>query len=155
MTLRHRAIARLQRHVPTVRVVQDRALTQRLDQRVTTDRPLPPSPGDGLKMPTERTVRNIRPITLGDPSPLLIRLVRHPYAQGIALPGRRPGTERPSLRPLAREGRAHIRELLDAARPQRQCTRPNRPVIASAPKPFKRSRASAIAETETLALEFG
>ena len=155
MALRHRAIARLQRHVPRVRAVQDRALAQRLDQREAAERPLPPTPGDGLKMPKERTVRNIRPITLGAPSPLLISLVRHPYAQSTVRPGRRPDTERPTVQPRPRERRDQIRELLDDVRPQFNSARPSRPVIASAPKPFKRARAAATAEVETLPLELG
>ncbi len=155
MALRHRAIARLLRHVPAVRVVTDGPVSRRLDAREAPERPAPRTPGDGLKMPTTRGVRNLRPIHLDDPSPLLIRLVRHPYAQHPVRTGRRKDTERPTLQERPSHDRQGIRELLDDVRPQFALAKVDRERITAAPKPFKRARRANEPELDTLPVEIG
>lgn len=100
MAVRHRAFARLVRHVPQVHAVDQRPVA-----RAVTDRDVPPPPGpvlggESLKVRDQVHERSLRGPNAGPNSPLLIRIVRSPYGLQVAYPGKRAGTARPDLKAL-------------------------------------------------------
>lgn len=85
MAPRHRARARLERHVPRLAEPIERTPAHRLLEREVDTRPVRPLPSEGLRVPLEVEIKRMRPVSAGPNAPLLIRLVRHPYA---LMPGR-------------------------------------------------------------------
>ena len=88
MKPRERARARLQRRTPSATLRSDREPSVRLAERQADSRPEHRSPGDTVRIPSETKLRALRSADVGPNAPLLIRLVRHPFALQTARPNR-------------------------------------------------------------------
>lgn len=115
------------------RVVADRrALFRRLVARAEAPRSPRSEPGAGIGTREGVKVRRLRTIRPGDPAPLLIRLIRRPFALRTARNVRRPGREPlPALeRPRTARSSELAQSLLAAVRSSRDLRVPLRPLPA-------------------------
>lgn len=143
MAARHRALARLHRHVPHVSAPDERPLSGRVGDRATEDANDRVLAGESLAVRTEVVDKRLRTVTAGPNAPLMIRLVRHPYALHPVKPGRRPDTERPMIREFLAQGPAEypvVRELIDEDRVEMPGSPMERDLPEPPPRPFGRIR---------------
>lgn len=143
MTPRHRASARLSRHVPRVAESVERLPASRVISREEDTRPSRSLPSDLVHIPAEVRIKRLRPVRLGPNAPLLIRLVRQPYALRTVRPVRRAEASRERPSTLDREPfpdpaaeLAALRESYRVGRPMRQLEHRPDP----RPRPFERLR---------------
>lgn len=146
MTPRHRARARLARHVPRVEESTERLPSSRMLEREEDTTAPRPVPSDRVRIPAEVRIKSLRPVKIGRNAPLLIRLVRHPYALRTVKAVRRAeeGRERPSILdrepfPSAVAELADLRDSYRVGRPMRDI--PHRPEVRA--HPFARAREAA------------
>ena len=153
MALRHRALARLYREVPQLAPVDERGLPVRVTDRSVDRTPERPPPGASVTVRTEPDTRAMRPAHAGPNVPQIIRLVRHPYALGVAQPTRIPGTSRE----LEQVSRALPPPLdLTEGREPPALPRPDRVRLVYRAHPFDKRRQAAVqVEVEGLRLGFG
>ena len=137
MAARHRALARLHRHVPDVAAPDARALSRRLGDRAVEDVHETRMAGESIKVRDEVHERRLRGPDAGPNAPLLIRLVRHPYAMHPVPTRRRPDTARPevrALRPVRDE--ETVRQILDGERLVFAGSPMQRLLAEAPPRPF-------------------
>lgn len=133
------------------RVVADparRALLRRLVARADEKPTSRPDPGAGIRLREGVQLRRLRTIRPGDPAPLLIRLIRRPFAlraaRTVRSPGREPlpALERPRTPPSSQLSGSLVtalrasRDLRDPARPLPGRERPV-PRRTQAPEPVR------------------
>lgn len=146
MALRHRALARLHRHVPHVVGTDERVLATRLGDRTTDPSPGPKVAGEAVRVRDEVHERALRGPEPGPNAPLLIRLVRSPYALHPVHAGRRPNTQRahPSEgRPTLAETVSRTSEWFEEAHVAVGESRLDRIRLEHRDPPFVRRRAAA------------
>lgn len=146
MKPRHRAQARLARHVPALPESSERLPVRRLAQREDEGERTRRIPGETVRVQAEIQVKPLRTVRPEPNAPLLIRLVRNPYALDTGRSVRVPNESRDRPSVLDREPfpnpSAEVAELRDAmkvARPMREIV--HHPVLR--PHPFGRARRSA------------
>ena len=145
MTPRERAKLRLSRRVPGTRTGKLPKLAVRLALRDKERESFLPQRIE-CRVREGATIRRIRPVTVSEYAPQLIRLVRHPFELRPVRSGRRHGYDRPRLvrearEPLSPPARemAAIRKEYSFASPIAE--HPHRP--DARPHPFARARRAA------------
>ena len=137
---RHRAQSRLVRHVPQLRGADSGALYERIEERQQGGEPRErPALGDSLVVrdPAAGKVKRLRGADVSENAPLLMRLVRHPYAMEPVryqrVEHREPAYHRARVEPLgpALAYRAELREVYRLIPPTEACA--HRPEERPAP----------------------
>lgn len=152
MGARHRAFARLVRHVPEVHAVDQRPVARAVTDRDVAPPPGPRMGGESVKVRDQVHERALRGPNAGPNAPLLIRLVRHPYGLQVAYPGKRPGTARPDLKGLRPErASGELQAALAESHVSVGGSRPERLRAEPVPHPVRRPEEPA-ADGVTLAI---